>query len=379
VGSALALAFGLLLIAGCASAQRPPQRPDLQRELDALVTGKFRAAPGAAAYVSGPHGTWQGAAGFADVTLRIPMTAETRGRVGSVSKLWTATVIVKLAEEGKLRLDDTVARWLPGVFPYGGRITIRELLTHTSGMVDDNDIQARPGYWLAKIRDRPLRRELLALERTSRTNPAITVSPEFEMRVAAAIPLLFPPGTDFHYSNIGYKTAAAIAEHAAHAPLAELYRRFIIDPLKLASAGYDPTAPVVGPHALGYVVEADGKLRHNAGAGEGGLAASGGIVVDARDEARFLVALVQGRIVSQPYLSQIERPVLDSYGLGTGTTTLCGQHVFTHGGATTSYMAEVAVNGKGTRVAVLLVNGRTYNSWGDDLPVEALDRLFCAA
>ena len=375
----LVLAFACALLAGCGGSAIPAQRTGLQRVLDSLVTGQFRAAPGAAAYVSGPHGIWEGATGLADVAHRVPMTPDVRSRIGSVSKLWTATVVVRLAQEGKLSLDDTVAKWLPGVFPYGNRITIRELLNHTSGIVDDNDINARPGYWLGKIHNATLRREFLTIARASAKNPAITISPEFEMQIAAALPLLFEPGTDYHYSNIGYKTAAAIAEKASHASLADLYRRIIIDPLELTGAGYDPAASIAGPHAVGYVIEAGGKARPNAGAGEGSLAGSGGIVVDAHDEARFLVALVQGRIVSQPYLRQIETPTWHSYGLGTGLGTICGLDAFTHGGATSSYMAEVAVNRNGSRVAVLLINGRTYNSWGDYLPTGALDRIFCAA
>ena len=376
---ALVLACACALLAGCGGSARLAQRPGLQRKLDSLVTGQFRAAPGVAAYVSGPHGTWEGAAGFADVARRVPMTPDVRSRIGSVSKLWTATVVARLAQEGKLSLDDTVARWLPGAFPYGNRITIRELLNHTSGMVDDNDINARPAYWLGKIHNATLRREFLAIARASAKHPAVTVSPGFEMQVAAALPLLFGPGTRYHYSNIGYKTAAAIAEKASHASLADLYRRFIIDPLRLTSAGYHPTAAIAGAHALGYVVESGGKAQPNAGAGEGDLAASGGVTVSAPDEARFLVALVQGRIVSKPYLRQIEQPTLQSYGLGTGVGTICGMRVFTHGGATNSYMAEVAVSGDGTRVVVLLANGRTYNSWADYLPVQVLNDLFCAA
>ena len=376
---ALALALMCVLLAGCGGSARQPQRPELQKVLDSLVAGHFRAAPGVAAYVSGPHGTWEGAAGFADIARKIPMRPDIRSRIGSVSKLWTATVVVKLAQEGNLSLDDTVAKWLPNTFPYGNRITIRELLNHTSGMVDDNDIEARPSYWLAKIHDPRLRREVLVIGKASAKNPAITIPPKFEMRVAAALPLLFQPGTDYHYSNIGYKTAAAIAEKAGHAPLADLYRRFIIDPLKLTSAGYDSTAAITGTHALGYVIESGGTARPNAGAGEGSLAASGGVVVNAPDEARFLVALVQGRIVSKPYLHQIEQPALASYGLGTVVETICGVHVLTHGGATTSYMAEVAVSSDGSRVAVLLINDRTYDSWADYLPVQALNTLFCAA
>ena len=375
----MALALACALLAGCGGSARPLQRPELQKVLDSLVAGRFRVAPGVAAYVSGPHGTWQGAVGFADIARRVPMTPVVRSRIGSVSKLWTATVVVKLAQEGKLSLDDTVAKWLPGTFPGGNRITIRELLNHTSGIVDDNDIKAKPSYWLARIDDPTLRREVLAIGRAAAKNPATTIAPAFEIRVAAALPLLFAPGTNYHYSNIGYKVAAAIAEKAGRATLAELYRRFIISPLKLTSAGYDPTAAIAGTHAIGYVIESGGTARPNAGAGDGLLAASGGVVVSAPDEARFLVALVQGRIVSRPYLRQIEQPGLVSYGLGTGVSTICGTRVLTHGGATNAYMAEVAVSSGGSRVAVLLTNGRTYDSWGDYLPVQALNTLFCGA
>jgi len=88
-------------------------RPDLQRVLDGLVTGKDRIAPGATAYVSGPHGTWVGSAGVANVKTGEPMTPDARLRLMSLSKAWTATVILKLVAEGRMQLDDTVAHWLP--------------------------------------------------------------------------------------------------------------------------------------------------------------------------------------------------------------------------------------------------------------------------
>lgn len=348
--------------------------------LNSLVTGQLRVAPGATAYVSGPSGVWTGAAGWADVAHRVPMTPDVRSCVGSVSKLWTATVVVKLAENGKLGLDDTVEKWLPGVFPYGKRITVRELLSHTSGMIDDNDVREKPAHWLAKIHNASVRADLLAFSRALTENPQATVPPMFEVRVAAAVPLLFAPGTGYHYSNIGYKAAGLIAERAGHASLDALYHQFLIDPLKLRSAGYDPGASIIGPHALGYVIQAGGRPQPNGGANEGALAASGGIVISTADEARLLVALVQGKILSKPYLAQLESPSsVQPYGLGTGINGLCGATVLSHGGATSSYMAEVAVSTDGTRVAVLLVNGRTWNSWGDGMPELALGKLFCAA
>ena len=76
-------------------------RPDLQRILDSAVTGGNRLAPGAVAYVSGPRGTWIGAAGVADVTTGEPMRSDARMRLESISKIYTATLILQLAEQGR--------------------------------------------------------------------------------------------------------------------------------------------------------------------------------------------------------------------------------------------------------------------------------------
>jgi D-alanyl-D-alanine carboxypeptidase len=87
-------------------------RPDLQRVLVELTSGSGRIAPGATAYVSGPHGTWSGAAGVADAATGQPMPVDARMQLESVSKIWTAVLVLQLAEQGRLGLDDTVARWL---------------------------------------------------------------------------------------------------------------------------------------------------------------------------------------------------------------------------------------------------------------------------
>ena len=73
------------------------------------------------------------------------MTADARMRLESVSKVYTATIVRQLAEEGKLSLDDTLEKWLPGLFPYGDEVTVTQLLTHRSGIPDDNVISARSG------------------------------------------------------------------------------------------------------------------------------------------------------------------------------------------------------------------------------------------
>ena len=379
---ALACVLLLVSLAACGgSGERQGARPDLQDTLASLVHGASRAAPGATAYVAGPHGTWSGAAGWADVTNQVRMTPDARLRLESVSKLWTATVVLALATKGALHLDDPVERWLPGVFPYGKRITIRQLLSHTSGMIDNNDLASRPAYWFARIHDRSLRARLARLAAALAENPATRFSPQIEVEAAAALPLLFAPGLGYRYSNIGYIVAGMIAERAGRAPLAQLYNRFIIEPLRLKSAAYAPGAAIPGPHPVGYSIRSDGKAVAATNWGSGALGAEGGIVSNAQDEARFLVALMQGRILSKPFLKQLETPSAASgtYALGTGVNETCAGTAYAHNGGGYGWASSVAVSGDGKRVAVLLLNGRATNDSVDASNATALLELFCAA
>jgi D-alanyl-D-alanine carboxypeptidase len=118
-------AVGLPVALVSMRADRAPvmARPKLQRVLVQLTSGSVPIAPGATAYVAGPHGSWLGAAGVADVASGQRMPVDARMRLESVSKIWTAVLVLQLAEQGRLGLDDSVERWLPGLLPFGDRIT----------------------------------------------------------------------------------------------------------------------------------------------------------------------------------------------------------------------------------------------------------------
>ena len=359
----LAVLLLAVALAGCGGSTA---RPELQRELDAL------ASPGATAYVIGPHGTWSGAAGYANLATKLPMQPDARLRLESVSKLWTATVIVKLVQEKRLHLDDTLARWWPSMFRGAKRgITIRQLLNHTSGLLDNNDLGHSSNRWLAATHDPKLRADLVTLAKRLTENPSARYDDLIEIRWAAALPLLFPPGTNYHYSNIGYKIAGRIAERASGESLAQLYRRVIITPLRLKSAVYAPNGPTPGEHPVGYE---NGKAASRAG--EGGLGAEGGIVSDARDEATFLVALVRGKLVPTGELFRAPAGTI-AYALGTGITGApCAPTVYTHNGGGPAWSSSVVVSKDGSRVAVVLVNGRG-GATADEALSEAALRLFC--
>lgn len=391
------LAVGVVLVAAAAavlvdravfSKSAQPARPDLQRILDGLVTGRDRVAPGVSAYVSGPHGTWVGSAGLANVKTGEPMRPDAPMQLDSNTKAWTATVILQLVGESKLHLDDTVEHWLPGLLPYGRRITVRQLLNHTSGLIDTNDITADPTRYLHQVRDPALRSELLRIYRRELADHTVTAPPTLFPRFAAALPLRSTPGTTYHYSNIGYEIAGLIAAKAGGAPLASLFRQRIIEPLDLSSAVYQPQGKLSGAHPRSYSVHRNGTLVDATGwyrLGEGGDA---GIVADAADEAHFLTALMQGRLLRPAQLAAMKTPppIGSSYALGLDVDAVpCAGVAYQHGGASYSTTSSIFVSGDGKRVGVILLNGNTLagsntlDPRAGNAAVAASQRLFCAA
>ncbi len=351
-------------------------RPEFQRVLDGVVSGHERLAPGAAAYVAGPLGVWQGAAGVADLRSGEPMRPDARMRLESVSKIYTAALVLALEQRGLLRLDDTVERWLPGLLPYGDRITIRQLLTMRSGMIDTNDIARRPAHHLAHVGNAALKARLASLTRRVSADPTLELSPTWWVRWAAWEPLLFEPGTDARYSNIGYEVLGLVAARAASASLPELYRSAIFEPLGLDETTYDPQGPIAGAHARAYLFGAGEPLdrtdAHTA------IGAGGGIVSNAAETGAFLAALMQGKLLDPSQVAGMRGPDLWSGGQPTG----CAGAAFGWSGGGNGYKTNVWVDASGTRVAVLLLNARRggeEQAYADERAASALGRLYCAA
>ena len=138
----------------------------------------------------------------------------------------------------------TVERWLPGVLPYGKQITVRELLDHTSGIVDKSTFDTDALLFMRRVHDPVLRSQLLRFWQRLATYPAANVPAGVALRFIATLPLLWKPGTQFHYSNIGYELAGLIAARAGGAPLGTLLEQRISRPLRLTSAAYVPGGEV---------------------------------------------------------------------------------------------------------------------------------------
>jgi D-alanyl-D-alanine carboxypeptidase len=309
------------------------------------------------------------------------MAVDARLRLESVSKIYTATLVLQLAEEGRLRLADTVAMWLPGLLPYGDRITIRQLLTMSSGLIDTNDLRNAPASvqrtYLSRVKDAGHRARVAATLARVEDDPAAVVPEIFWIRWAAWQPLLFAPGAGHHYSNIGYDILGLIAARAGGKPLAALYRERLFEPLGLHAIAYDPQGPIRGLHAEGYGIEPNG-VAIDATDWHWGVGAEGGIVSNAKETATFLTALMRGTLLDGKALTGMKG---DDFWLG-GAYSGCDDPAYGWSGGGYGFKTEVWVNRDGSRVAVLLLNARHYDTAqaaADQAAHDVLAALYCAA
>ena len=207
---------------------------ELQRALDDAVEDGF--VPGAVLSVSMPgYAPWSGASGLADRARGRAMAPDTPVRIASVSKMFTAVVVLQLVEEGRLMLDDPIATWLPDSVPSGGRITVRQLLQHTSGLYD-------------YLEDRRLIGEM-------QRDTGYEWQPQDLVDYAARFPQRAIGRWD--YSSTNYVVLGMLAERVTGQPLARQVRQRIFDPLGMHHAAFLPQEPVPADLAHGYSYEND--------------------------------------------------------------------------------------------------------------------------
>ena len=172
---------------------------------------------------------YESAFGMANRELGVPNTGDTRFRIASISKPFTTVLVLQTVEEGKLSLDDTLAELLPGYSGEGAdRITVEQLLTHTSGLVGENAVE-----------------NLEDIERHHWTKEEL-------LELVAGYPLASRPGKRYRYANFGYLLLAAILEEVSGHSYAELLQDGICEPAGLTSTGVDVTAELVDSRAAGY-------------------------------------------------------------------------------------------------------------------------------
>ncbi|MEJ2101869.1 MAG: serine hydrolase [Desulfobacterales bacterium] len=313
------IAVGLVIALLACSTSSPD---NLNQKMEYLVSGlveKDKSIRNSVLSVMKGDGSfcWSGAAGIANQTGQVPMTKDAPIYIASITKLYTATAIMRLSEKGALSLDDPMAKYLSGglirgIHVYKGKdysqeITIKQLLSHTSGIADYYSERPEGGKSLF---------ELLLEE----PKHSWTVDQTIE-RARDDLKPNFKPGTDAAYSDTNYQLLGKIVEAITGKPLCTVYQDFILRPLGLKHTwliGYPElqNTPSAAPADVFYKDKIITKTRSN-----GAYWADGGIVSTAEEMIIFLKALNEGRIISQNSLKlmhnwhKLHFPI--QYGYGT--------------------------------------------------------------
>jgi D-alanyl-D-alanine carboxypeptidase len=350
VGAVAAVVAIVVAAAALVVVTRRAETPEPQ--LGALLEDVVAAgAPGALALVVDGSSRQTAASGLADRERGRPLRPDDRFRAGSITKSFVASVVLQLAAEGKLGLDDPVERWLPGLVPAG--ITVRHLLAHTSGLPDYVD------------------------------DPRVVAGRRFAPRALVAIatsrPSLGLPGERYAYASTNYVVLGLLVERVTRTRLAVQLERRIFRPFHLSATSFAPVAAreldVRGYRAAIHDGLVRGELKPTTGADASWAWAAGAMVSDADDLATFFTALLEGRIVPEPLLGQMipER----GYGLGVATfRTPCGIAVG-HTGNLLGYVSVVWSTPDADRQVVLMVNTYPLAPDAEQAIHHALESAFC--
>ena len=332
--------------AGCAAEEEiqaeanKEEKALLQPELDALTAA---GVPGAVLIVDDPQAEPIAVvSGVADTGSGRPIGAGDRFRVGSLTKPYVAAVVLQLAEEGTVSLDDSIERWLPDLVPNGERITVRDLLGHRSGLYEyEEDQRVLAPY---KGGDYDYRWK-----------------PEELIRIATEHPPTAEPGTKVVYSNTNYTVLGLLVEAATGRPLGIELEERVFAPLGLEATSFVETSKLEAPYARGYLAQG-GRLLDVTAISPSHYWAAGNIVSTAGDVAVFYEALMEGDLLSEGSMEAmtafVEETPDRSRGLGVAHgDTECGSWTG-HDGSVPGYDA-VARNLDSGRQVVLLTNSVT--------------------
>lgn len=371
--TSLAVLGGLAAGGAVAAAPATAGRVDpVQRSLSSLVSvDKF---PGASASVRQADGRVRDyAAGVGNLRTGKKMPADARVRIASNTKMFTATVVLQLVGEGKVKLDEPVETYLPGLVRGAGgidgrKITVRQLLQQTSGLLDYDD-------------------ELFA----DFLNALHTYyEPHDLLKVAFAKAPESRPGEKFVYSNTNYILAGLIVQKVTGRPVGEQITKRIIEPLGLRHTYWpaEGETTIRGAHPRGYFPAVDGNAPVDISESESSAGwAAGALVGTPSDINTFLAGLLGGKLLKPAQLAEMKKtvdaPGFDTvggsrYGLGLATFNLsCGGFAWTHGGIAPGYVTYVGIAPSG-KAASIAVNSMVAQESAAQHLDKSLDTALCS-
>ena len=322
--------------------------PATKARLDAIATGVIqqRGIPSASvAVVQGGKLVYAHAYGRAHIDPDKGATAEMRYSIGSISKQFTAAAILILQEQGKLKLDDPVGKYVPGL-TRGDEVTIRQILSHTSGYQD---------YWPEDYLMKPMEQPTTAQEILDRWGKK---------------PLDFEPGTQWQYSNTNYVIAGLIVERVAGQKLMDFLQKHIFHPLGMRSAWDSDQTKLTQVDATPYIRYALAPLRQAPKEGAGWTFAAGELAMTAHDLALWDESLIARKLLKAESYEEMftEVKLKDGkgthYGLGVFVGELDGHRDISHSGEVTGFVSdnEVLVD---QGVAVVVLTNHMANGAGE--------------
>jgi D-alanyl-D-alanine carboxypeptidase len=353
----ISLLFLLLLSSSMLVAQQMPG--PLRERVDALArkTLADTGVPSASiAIVQGGAITYLQAYGDARVDPREPAAPAMRYSIGSISKQFTAAAILLLAEDGKLSLDDSVSRFVPNL-TRGNEVTIRELLSHTSGYQD---------YW-------PQDYVMPSMLQPVTANKILDLW--------ARKPLDFDPGTRWQYSNTNFVIAGLIVEKASGKPFLQFVSQRIFSPLGMKSVMNIDQERLTETDAVGYMRYGIGPLRPSPKEGKGWLFAAGELAMPAEDLAKWDISMINQTLLKPASYAAMERETVlknglgTHYGLGVTVRNELGQRAIEHGGEVSGFTANNMVFPDSRTAVVVLTNEDAVPASGD-LAKEIASLLF---
>ncbi len=321
--------------------------PDQTGRIDAAIQDVLAASqtPSASvAVVKDGTVVYTGAYGQAALSPGVAATPSTRYQIASVSKEFVAAGILLLQEDGKLSLDDKVSKWYPDLTS-ADTITLRQILTHTSGYSD---------FW-------PQDYVMNAI--------AVDTTPDAILKTYAGAPLDYAPGTDWQYSNTGYVLAGRIIEKVSGQSLFDFIRTRILKPVGISDAEDMGSGALAAPDALGYQRVALGGNRPVPTAGTGWLYGDAFLALTAEDVAKWDISYLRKSLLRpDSYTQEIQTQKLANgndtgYAMGLFVSKPGGRTLIEHTGEGAGYLSENRIYPDDGVAVVVLTNtmsGRAF-------------------
>lgn len=287
---------------------------------------------------------YQGAFGLASREWNIPNTPDTAFRIASLTKQFTATLVMQLVEQGKLKLDDTIGMYVPDLRPgIGNTVTIHQLLNHTSGIVDYANF---PGFWESRLGAKVSRAGFMEIMNRD---------------------LEFAPGSTGKYNSSGYYLLGYVIEKLTGKPYQQALDDMILQPLRMARSGYEAPERVVERKATGYLKSPGGEYESAAPMHMANGYSAGGMYSTVGDLLRWDRALYGTTLLSEsakqrmftPYAKDdVRRDLGFGYGWLVGTRKIGTRDVAVHehGGNTNGFRSLITRFPDDQRLVVILLN-----------------------